>query len=134
MSKFKYLIFLILLSFLISCKTQSNKQIFIGEFNGYWAMTHWSYIFFPNNKFKFKSEGHFGHAESEGKYLRKGDSLLLTPDSLELVKYGVVNPLYLIDGDSCIIDALMKYDYCKTRSWSLEREINRKDTIPDYIK
>ena len=134
MSKFKNLIFLILFSILTSCKTESKKEFLIGEFNGSWAMTSWNYKFFPNNKFEFKCLGHFGNVESNGKYIRKGDSLFLTPDSLKLVKYGVVNPLYLIDGDSCIIDALLKYDYCKTRLWSLERELNMNDSTSDSKK
>lgn len=132
MTDFRSLIFLILI--LVSCKTKSKEEFFVGEYNGYWAMTKWNYKFYPNNEFNFMSEGHFGFTESNGKYIRKGDSLFLTPDSLKLVEYGVVNPLYLIDGDSCIIDVLLKYDYCKTRSWSLERKLILNDSILDTKK
>jgi len=116
-------IFGILLLFLISCKSEENPNTFSGEFNGYWAETSWHFKFYSNYKFKFKSIGHYGKVESKGEYVRKQDSLFLISVDTNLIRDGVVNSLYLIDGDSCIIDYKLKYDYCKTRKWSTERAI-----------
>ncbi|MDF1697751.1 MAG: hypothetical protein P1U56_18030 [Saprospiraceae bacterium] len=122
-----YGVFIIIL---IGCESESKNDKFSGEFNGFWAETVWHYKFYSNNKFEFKCEGHFGFIKSKGIYERRQDSLFLMPNDTTLAKYGVVNALYLIDGDSCIIDAELKYDYCKTRKWSKERALihptNRK--------
>jgi len=108
---------------LIGCQAEKGNDTFSGEFKGYWAETSWQYKFYNNNKFDFKSEGHYGFIESNGIYEKKEDSLFLTQIDSSLNKHGVVNSLYLIDGDSCIIDVKLKYDYCKTREWSEMRLI-----------
>ncbi len=108
----------IIILLLIGCKSEENSNKFSGKFNGYWAETNWQYKFYSNNEFEFKSEGHYGMVRSKGKYVRKQDSLFLTWIDTNLVRDGVVNSLYLIDGDSCIIDYELKYDYCKIREWS----------------
>lgn len=113
----------IIILFLIGCKSEEERGKFSGEFNGYWAETFWQYKFYSNNKFDFKSEGHYGFVESKGIYERRQDSLFLISIDSTLEKNRVVNSLYLIDGDSCIIDVDLKYDYCKTRGWSEQRLI-----------
>lgn len=113
----------IIILLLIGCKSEKENDKFSGKFNGYWAETSWQYKFYSNNNFDFKCEGHYSFMESKGTYTRKEDSLFLMPIDSSLIKHGVVNSLYLIDGDSCIIDVKLKYDYCKTREWSDQRLI-----------
>lgn len=115
--------YVILILLLAGCETEETNNKFSGEYNGYWAETIWQYKFYANNEFEFKCEGHYGFVESRGTYEKKQDSLFLIPLDSSLIKQGVVNSLYIIDGDSCIIDYKLKYDYCKTREWSQHRQI-----------
>ena len=118
------LFYTILIFLLIGCKSENNTASFSGEFTGYWFDTWWKYTFYENNVFIFESGGHYGYIEgAQGTYERRQDSLFLEPKDSSLVIHGVVNKLCLIDGDSCIIDYELKYDYCKTRVGSLTRSI-----------
>jgi len=108
---------------LTGCQFEKSTDNFSGKFNGHWAETSWQFEFFPNNKFEFESEGHYGFVKSSGTYEKMQDSLFLMLSDSNLVRDKVVNSLYLIDGDSCIIDYNLKYDYCKTRDWSKQRKI-----------
>jgi len=58
----------IIVLLLIGCKSEKESGKFSGEFNGFWAETWWQYKFYSNNKFDFKSQGHYGFVESKGTY------------------------------------------------------------------
>lgn len=102
---------------------QDDSTVILGKYEGYWFDTSWEYQFFRDHTFKFVCVGHYNNTESLGTYERRGDSLFLTPNLKSLVNSGVVNELYLIDGDSCIIDFRLKYDYCNHRDYSKSRDI-----------
>lgn len=111
----------IFLLIILGCESEQKPNSLEGKFTGAWASTRWTYKFYSNHNFDFKSEGHFGFVEAQGKYRRVGDSLFLTINEKSLIQSGVVNPIFLIDGDSCIIDDYLRFDYCKTRDWSKKR-------------
>ncbi len=108
----RYGIFILII---IGCKPEKESANFSGEFNGYWAETSWQYKFYSNNEFVFKCEGHYGFMESKGIYERRQDSLFLLPIDSHSKKHGVENSIYLIAGDSCIIDTELKHEYCKAK-------------------
>ncbi|MDA9773440.1 hypothetical protein N9B82_00670 [Saprospiraceae bacterium] len=116
------LLILVILVLMRSCKY--DNTVITGKYEGYWYETNWEYRFFRDHTFKFKCEGHYDYTKSMGTYERRGDSLFLTPNLKSLITHGVVNKLYLIDGDSCIIDYRLRYDYCNHRDYSKKREIN----------
>jgi hypothetical protein len=95
----------------------TNAQTIEGAFEGSWAETVWSFEFSKDNTYKRTSDGHFGNTEVFGKYKINRDTILLT--SYENTD-GTISEKYLIDGDSCIIDINLKFDYCKTKPGKIE--------------
>jgi hypothetical protein len=110
-----------LILILISCNSEKKINSFKGTYKGYWAETFWKFTFYEDGDFVFKSEGYYGKIMTRGIYEKRGDSLFLYALDSLITKDGVINELYLVDGDSCIVDNKMRYDYCKTRNISIER-------------
>jgi len=96
---------------LFSC-IYSYSQSIKGNYYGYWIDTNWKFEFSNNYKYKWTSSGHYGDTMFKGNYKIHADTIILTSGYEN--KDGV-NKYYLIDGDTCIIDIDLKYDYCKTK-------------------
>jgi hypothetical protein len=106
----------------IGCKPGIDENIIAGKtFYGDWGDTSWEYEFFKGDTFKFECRGHYSVKKAKGTYFVKEDSLFLMINDSTLKRDGVVNKEYLIDGDSCIIDCQLRYDYCTTRFWGKKR-------------
>jgi hypothetical protein len=87
-------------------------QTIEGVYQGWWARTNWTYEFKDNNEFIFNSTGHGGFDTVKGSYIIKGDTIVLnSPKSDSTLAFE--NEQLIIDGDSCIIDLSLRYDYCK---------------------
>lgn len=114
--------------------SKTATSSFEGEFSGIWANTKWTYKFYLNQNFEYKTEGHYGSVEAQGKYLRKEDSLFLIFDSKDTNEPSKLNLLFLIDGDSCIIDHYLRYDYCKTGNSSKKRLIKYPQIKTNNLK
>ncbi len=95
-----------------------------GVYNGFWATTHWQYQFWEDGNFLFKSLGHFGNTYSYGIYTISNDTLTISTFDDWEVDIALVDTTihdflrfnhnqFIIDGDSCIIDMNIRYDYCK---------------------
>lgn len=100
-----------LIFFLYSCFSSNNNDSFSGTYLGYWAETQWMFKFYNDNTFKRISEGHFGDTKVTGNYKINSDTIEIFPRHEK--SYGSINRFYIIDGDSCIIDIDLRYDYCK---------------------
>lgn len=108
--------FSIILLFVLGCAPK-KADTFTGLFEGYWGETEWYYRFYRNNTFKFKCNGHYDNLESKGRYRRNKDSLFLFSTDTVLRKEGIINSLYLITNDSCVLDVDMDYQYCQSNTW-----------------
>jgi len=76
------------------------------KFSGWWAMTCWTQEFHEDNTYEFYSSGHAGNLSQKGNYKISGDTIILNKDSTwEYVS------LYLLNGDSLLIDLETFYDY-----------------------
>ena len=108
----------VLVLFLSACNPTNKSKIMEGDYHGAWYDTMYKFNFHKNGSFKFTSEGHFGYVDWDGTYTRRNDSLFLTLNDTSKNTWGVVNHLYLIDNDTCIIDYELRYDYCKNnKGW-----------------
>ena len=88
-----------------------SAQNIEGTYQGWWARTLWTYEFNSNNQFKHFTSGHFGVDTLLGTYALSGDTIILS--SLKSDSEIQNNFVLLIDGDSCIIDLTLRYDYYK---------------------
>ncbi|TRZ42196.1 hypothetical protein [Robertkochia solimangrovi] len=108
-----------------------------GNYSGYWASTNWSYIFDGNGNFEYVTAGHFGFTKSKGKYEIKGDTVYLNAKKTGIGTLDVKRRM-LIEKDSCIIDLIMRYDYCKSRNSeflnSNKRNFKFPQTKPENTK
>ena len=121
----------LLIIFLITTlQGASNKNGIEGSYYGSWGQTNWEYHFNSNGTFTFESTGHFGNTLSSGNYYLSNDTLTLNSvesDTVDIEVYHKINnKIFLIDGDSCLIDPATGYDYCKTHLTIIE---NKNDTI-----
>lgn len=91
----------------------SYSQTIQASYTGCWAETIWKFEFAKDSTYKRTSSGHYGNTIVSGKYKINSDTLILL-GGYENTS-GTVNKYYLIDGDSCIIDLKLLYDYCTTR-------------------
>lgn len=96
-----------------------KKKSVSGVYMGWWGDTQWIYHFDNNNTFLFDISGHFDVSKTLGSYYISGDTLFLKsfpkefqPDS----NFNNINKQLLLDGDSCIVDLQLHYDYCKPKS------------------
>ena len=96
---------------LFGCSQLPNPTSIEGTFVGGWAETIWMLEFYKDNTFKITSEGHFGNSTVQGKYRIHSDTIEILSGFED--SDGTVNRSYLIDGDSCIIDIDLRYDYCR---------------------
>ena len=92
--------------------TNSYGQLSEKKYVSVWGDTWWEFEFTKDNKYKRTSSGHYGNTVVKGRYTIKGDTIILSSGYKNT--HGTVNKYYLIDGDSCIIDMNLKYDYCTT--------------------
>lgn len=88
-------------------------QSISGVYSGWWGSTWWEFRFLMNNTYIRTSTGHYGNTVVNGEYKLRKDTIILIRGFENT--HGTVNEKYLIDGDSCIIDIDLGYDYCKTR-------------------
>ena len=79
------------------------------EFASGWADTYWRFEFHKDGTFKRFSSGHYGHTVVEGTYKIYGDTLEIIKGYENTSR--TVNQYYLLDGDNCIIDTYLRYDY-----------------------
>ncbi len=110
-------------------KGQKEQKKIEGIYQGYWADTYWEWSFWDNNKFHFSTRGHFGFTDTDGSYFIKNDTIYVTsyPKSKQYTNESMpINETLLIDGDSCIIDPSVKYDYCKQKQGSQSFYMSRE--------
>lgn len=107
----------VLLIFLpLSLLGQSSKKNITGIYVGWWGTTQWTYIFDKENTFIFNTAGHFGFTNTKGNYHLSGDTIFIKSFPKEQQKgknFLSLNDTLISDGDSCIIDLAVGYDYCK---------------------
>ena len=93
---------------------QADTKIITGEYFGAWARSRFVYSFTKDNTFSFTTAGHIGNSKTLGTFSISGDTIFLTPYPKEKQKGAYsTNQTLLIDGDSCIIELSVGYDYCK---------------------
>jgi hypothetical protein len=110
----KFIILFTLLPF--SLLGQNPNRDIRGVYVGRWATTQWTYVFAEGNIFTFNTAGHFGFTNTMGKYHLSGDTIFLKSFPKEQQKdtdFLSFSDTLIIDGDSCIIDLSLGYDYCK---------------------
>jgi len=118
---------ILIFTFLISIHLIGQESI-QGSFKGSWASTYWDYNFKKDGTFTFKSTGHFGYTITKGKYEIKGDTIVLNakgernkvPPALD-----IRNEKLIIDGDSCVIDYNLRYDYCNAKKSKRTYEVEK---------
>lgn len=108
----RHFVFLIV-TFLITVTNVTGQSI-TGTYSSWWASTWWEFRFLMNNTYIRTSSGHYGNTVVNGEYKVSNDTIILVSGFKNT--HGTVNEKYLIDGDSCIIDIDLKYDYCKTKT------------------
>ncbi len=111
---------LIIMTFLPSVLwgQKPNKRV-KGIYVGWWGTTQWTYIFDTDTTFTFNTAGHFGFTNTVGQYHISGDTLFLISNPKKLQKDTnalILNDTLMIEGDSCIIDLSLGYDYCKSKN------------------
>ncbi|MGB0868307.1 MAG: hypothetical protein ACPGSD_01805 [Flavobacteriales bacterium] len=107
----------ILVLFLFISVIVKGQNTIKGNFKGWWASTSWEYEFKENNTFTFKSLGHFGNTFTSGKYKMIGDTIFLNSKKTRNILNNSIelnDKKLLIDGDSCIIDFYLRFDYCNS--------------------
>jgi len=108
---------------------QQKPLALIGKYEGFWATTHWNFIFRSDNSYLFETRGHFGNTNTIGQFTISSDTVFLKPLPYELQKseiyYNHIDTL-LIDGDSCLINASLRYDYCKRKKGDIFFHYSRK--------
>lgn len=112
----RHLIAFILFPCYLMGQNQQSKPN--GTYYGLWAETIWTYVFNTNNTFSFKSSGHFGYTNTVGQYSLSGDTIFLKsfPKTRQTdSNFIMLTDTLLTDGDSCIIDLSLGYDYCKLK-------------------
>lgn len=87
----------------------ANGQTFEKTFANGWARTHWKFEFHKDGTFKRTSRGHYGNTVVEGTYKIYGDTLEIIKGFENTSR--TVNQYYLLDGENCIIDTYLRYDY-----------------------
>lgn len=86
-----------------------NGQTIEKVFAGGWASTYWKFEFHKDGTFKRISRGHYGNTVVKGTYKIYGDTLEITKGFENTSR--TVNQYYLLDGENCIIDTYLRYDY-----------------------
>lgn len=101
------------------CNAQETKT-----YQGVWAMTWWTFDFYPDSTYQRTSSGHYGKTTVTGNYTIKGDTIVLTSGFENT--HGTVNEKYLMKNDSCITDLTLKKDYCLVDPMYIDREKEKK--------
>ena len=86
-----------------------NGQTIEKTFTNSWASTYWKFEFHKDGTFKRTSRGHYGNTVVEGTYKIYGDTLEVIRGFENTSR--TVNQYYLLDGENCIIDTYLRYDY-----------------------
>jgi len=109
-------LFSIFLFIATPCFAQVDTKNITGKYFGAWARSRFTYSFAKDKTFSLITAGHFGNTKTVGTFSISGDTIYLTPYPKEKQKdkYALnSNQILLIDGDSCIIELSVGYDYCK---------------------
>ena len=110
----KQIIFFTIL--LVSQLNQVNAQTIDKTYRGQWAMTSWTFEFKNDGTYKRTSSGHYGNPTFTGDYVLNSDTINILNGYEE--SSGTLNPKYLIENDTIIIDLANFYDYSSTaKSW-----------------
>lgn len=138
--------------FQIACTGSQQAGNLSGKYAGYWAETYLEYEFFPDHKFIFTTEGHFGVTETKGKYAVIDSIVLLHPFSDYTLRQGVLRQQLVIrEKTRCLSDYGNTF-YCKDsialqeiadvkwrlmdsiegRILKLDEVVQITDTFPDY--
>ena len=120
----------------IKVKAQANNKSINAMYAGWWGDTNWIYYLKSDNTFLFDINGHFDFSKTIGSYTIVGDTLFLKSFSKEKQidsNFNKIDSKFLVDGDSCIIDLILKYDYCKPKS-SLIPVSRERTLLKDPIK
>lgn len=112
-------LFLSVIVFPLTLFGQQKSQVLTGKYVGFCARTQWHFTFKNDNTYLFETIGHFGNTNTVGQYNISSDTVFLKPYPIEQQKskfyYHYIDTL-LIDGDSCLIHASLRYDYCKRKN------------------
>jgi hypothetical protein len=90
----------------LSCAAQTIER----SYSGTWGDTWWKFDFRKDGTFTRTPRGHYGNSPMSGRYAIKGDTIRILEGYAE--SDGTITRYYLLDGDSCIIDTDLRYDYC----------------------
>ncbi len=99
----------------------SKAQSLSGTYQGSWAMTWFYYDFMPDKTVVCTVTGHYKTGVDEGSYRVSGDTIYVHFVKSDGKPYNE-DKVFLIDGDSCVIDLQTRYDYCKTGPLFSSRE------------
>lgn len=108
------LVIVVSLTLFVACSSQHNSLTgkYVGNQNG----NRLVYIFDKTKTFVFSVSGEF-NGETRGDYIVKGDTLYLVswPSNKQIdgKKSIIEKEMFLIEGDSCIINLSTHFDYCK---------------------
>lgn len=86
-----------------------NSQTIEKTFQGWWATTSWTFEFKADGTYKRVSAGHYGNTTVNGTYRLDKDTIYLLTGYKGT--HSTVNEKYLLDGDSILIDLILRYDY-----------------------
>lgn len=102
----KSFITFVLLAFPLLCNAQTIER----SYSSHWGDTWWTFDFRTDGTFTRTPSGHYGNTPVSGQYTIKGDTIEISEVYRET--HGTISRYYIMDGDSCIIDADSRYDYC----------------------
>jgi hypothetical protein len=102
------------------------------------SMTNYFYIFYTDGRFKSDITGHLGNeGETRGTYSISNDTIFIKPlpkDQQINKYYYQFNEKFIIDGDSCIIDLEMLYDYRKLKPGNNEMYNSKERLLKSISK
>jgi hypothetical protein len=115
---------------LFTCSTP--KPFLAAEYNGFWSESFFKYEFKPNGHFTFKTEGHIGYNQVDGKYYLGDSMIFLVPDGDHLLLHSVLKKVskhVLRDNDNHL--------YCDnddTLSLILDQQIEFEEKVEKILK
>lgn len=124
----KKLIYFSLLTFFISCNTNTSNENTLNEsYQGFWAETAFSYEFYRNGEFEFKTRGHYGDIDLKGNYSINNDTISLLFKNEQLKFDGIIGTKYLLEEDKkCIEELKTQISYCLDAETTIQRATEDK--------
>lgn len=96
----------------------SSAQITINQpYKGYFISTLFEYTFYNEREFSIKTTGDFGNTFTKGHYSITNDTIHTKTNKTTSNTIGL-EQIFLLDGDSCIIDLYSKYDFCNQKRFN----------------